>query len=521
MYRACFFFYLVALCLCHGAEFIGPYAIEWQRSYGGELDDVPSAVRELPAGGFIVVGKSTSPTNESKSSPLIGLSDGWLVRLDAAGNKLWDRAIGGTNVEALLSVDLTSDGGFIVAGGSFSLPSGTKTSSNFGGEDFWVARLDSAGNQLWERSFGGLLDDFAAAVRQTSDGGFIVAGTSASAAGGNKTSGNFGGSDFWVVRLDAGGNRLWDRSFGGTGLDELSALQITAEGGFLLGGSSLSGISGNKTSANFGNRDCWLVRLDSDGNVLWDRSYGGNSRDELHALESSVDGGYIIGSYSASGISGNRTVPAFGFSDYWVVRITDAGTMVWDSVAGGEDFEFFWTAEQMQDGDVVAGGFSVSPISGNKTTAAFGRTDYWLVGMDRNGAKLWDAPLGGTEFDEMYALRRTRNGGLIVGGGSSSPSGTGNKTSQHYGAMDFWIVKLALPAPQLRTIAQTQTEIQQGGYRLFVSGASNLTYVTELSSDLMNWGPLQTNRLTGTELPISDTTAGSGPHRFYRARILR
>src|SRR5260221_404081 len=175
----------------------------------------------------------------------------------------WQRAFGGSQNETLTSLQQTADGGFILGGYSYSSDDGNKTTTNFGGADFWVLRLDANGNKLWEESFGGDDDDFLYSLQQTADGGYILGGSSTSGVNGNKTSPLIGLTDYWVVRLDPNGNKIWDLSFGGTNDDFLTGLQQTQDGGFILGGSSASGANGGKTSPNFGGYDFWVVRLDA------------------------------------------------------------------------------------------------------------------------------------------------------------------------------------------------------------------------------------------------------------------
>src|SRR5712691_5742213 len=147
-----------------------------------------------------------------------------------------------------------------------------------------AAQPMSAPGIEWQRAFGGSQNETLTSLQQTADGGFILGGYSYSSDDGNKTTTNFGGADFWVLRLDANGNKLWEESFGGDGDDFLYSLQQTADGGYILGGSSRSGVSGNKTAQNFGFNDFWVVRLDAQGRRLWDLSFGGSASDYLKSL---------------------------------------------------------------------------------------------------------------------------------------------------------------------------------------------------------------------------------------------
>jgi len=164
-------------------------------------------------------------------------------------------------------------------------------------------------------------NDYMLSVQETFDGGFIVGGFSSSGPGGNKTSLNYGGYDCWVLLLDGDGNIIWDNSFGAQGDDYVESIALTADGGFIFGGYSNSPPSGNKTSPNYGGRDYWVVRLDANGNKVWEQVYGGHSLDEVYSIHQTSDGGFFVGGLSGSGIEYNKTTPSFGGYDFWVLKL--------------------------------------------------------------------------------------------------------------------------------------------------------------------------------------------------------
>ena len=439
-----------------------PPPIEWQQSFGGDSTDVLNDLRQTADGGYILGGTSASRPSGNKTSPSFGQYDYWAIRLDAQGNKLWEQTFGGIGdevwphgMDVLESVQQTADGGFVLGGFSYSPPDGNKTSPRYGAMDFWLVRLDAQGHKLWDRSFGGTGEDFLSCLQQTTDGGFILGGDSDSPVSGTKTSPKFGGRDFWVVRLDANGQQVWDISFGGlpNGLladDSVSCLQQTADGGFVLGGSSPSLPGGTKTGLNYGGTDFWLVRLDADGNVLWDQTYGGIYGDYLESLQQTADGGFILGGHSQSPAGGSKTSPSFGLVDFWVVRTDANGSPLWDRSFGGSGWDYLESVSQTPEGGFVLGGPSDSLPSGNKTSPNYhsatdwvpGFDDYWVVRLDANGDKLWDQSFGGSHSDDLGCLRPTADGGFILGGDSTSASG-GNKTSPNWGNEDIWVLKLA------------------------------------------------------------------------------
>ena len=322
-------------------------------------------------------------------------------------------------------------------------------------------RLDVSRNKVWDLTFGGGGRDALHSLQQTADGGFILGGDSALSINGNKTSPVIGATDFWIVRLDPSGNKLWDRSFGGTNDDFLTSLQETSDGGFILGGTSASGANGTKTAPNFGGYDFWVVRLDASGNQLWDRSFGGSGHDGLNSLQQTADGGFILGGYSASGADGNKSSPNLGLEDFWVVR------------------------------------------------------------LDARGNKIWDQTLGGSGSEALRVVRQTADGGFILGGQSFSGV-SGSKTTSNFGGSDFWVIKLARePLLRLALPPQAPGGIRTNGFRfLLIPSGTNALYVTEYSTNLTHWTALQTNRVTASQLEITDRAATNQPKRFYRAHQL-
>src|SRR5436190_14043222 len=213
-------------------------------------------------------------------------------------------AFGGTNEDVLFCTVGTSDGGLLLGGHSNSGISGNKTSPCYGNRDYWLVRLDANWNQLWDKSFGGTGDDILRLIQPTTNVCFVLAGCSNSGISGNKTNANFSSlNDYWLVKVDASGNKLWERNFGGLSSDLLYTMAPSGDGGFLLGGLALSGRCGHKASSAFGGGDYWLVKVDASGNKLWDRAYGGTGADTLLSIVPTGDGGFLLGGYSGSGIS--------------------------------------------------------------------------------------------------------------------------------------------------------------------------------------------------------------------------
>ncbi|MEP7168760.1 MAG: T9SS type A sorting domain-containing protein [Bacteroidota bacterium] len=321
----------------------------------------------------------------------------------------------------------------------------------------------------WDKRFGGTGNDELFSFQQTSDGGFILGGFSSSGINGDKTQniwGSAGDRDYWIVKIDSLGNKQWDKDFGGIYYDYLTSLLQTADGGYILGGSSLSGISGDKTQANWDTicnpgctNDYWIVKIDSSGNTQWDKDFGGTSWDYLTSLIQTDDGGYLLGGYSKSGITGNKSQPNWdstGISyDYWIIKIDSLGSKQWDKVFGGTSWDYLSSLQQTFEGGYILGGNSYSNISGDKTqplwdtcTNCPAKVDYWIVKIDSLGNKQWDKDFGGSDLDYFSSLQQTADRGYILGGKSRSGI-SGDKTQSIWDTCsncffkgDFWIVKI-------------------------------------------------------------------------------
>lgn len=480
--------------------------IQWERSFGGSETDFANLVEATSDGGYILGGYSYSDASGSKSSASYGLGDYWVVKLDASGNKQWDKSFGGTGFDGINALQQTSDGGYVLGGISFSDVSGNKTSVNHGAGDYWIVKLDATGNKLWEKSYGGSSNEVLHAMQRTSDGGYILGGISFSGVSGNKTSPSQGAGDYWVLKIDANGNKQWEKSYGGNDSDELHDLIQTSDGGYVLGGSSRSGASGNKTSANHGTStsDYWVLKLDSNGNKQWEKSYGGDDADELYSVLQTSDGGYILGGHSYSTASGNKSSGNHGSHDYWVVKINSSGNKQWEKHLGGDDADELYSVQQTSDGGYRLGGISSSGISGNKMSTGSDTRDYWIVKLDANGTKQSEQCVPGSYSGEILRLRQTRDGGSILAGLSSSI------TSMN---LDYTVAKFAPPlhfnVPSLA--AKTNFQMQLPG----VAGAN---YVLHASTNLIHWTPLRTNSAVNGLVTFVETNTIRLPRRFYRVQ---
>lgn len=405
-------------------------AIQWQAVHGGTGSEELHSLRQTEDGDFMLAGWSNSGPGGNRTAPRTGDVDFWLVRLDPAGAKLWDRGYGPGYLQA---IENTSDGGFLLAGDSYSGPGPYKTSPHYGADDAWLVRLDRSGNKLWDVSFGGSAYDFALCLVRTADGGFIIGAGSDSGVSGNKTTPAYGNYDVWLLRLDAAGNKLWERCYGGSDYDFLYSLKETADGGFVLAAVSRSEPGGSKTSPRIGAMDAWVIRLDPQGQKLWEQTYGGTNYSAFIDIQELPDRGFIAVGNADYGVGGTKTSPGFGSVDFWVVRLDASGRALWDRCCGGTDFDGGIRALPMPDGGFMVAGDSQSPLSGTRTSPGSGN-DFWLVRLDAAGNQLYDLALDGGANEVLRDFRRTADGGFLCGGESFRGA---------FYLMDYFVVKLS------------------------------------------------------------------------------
>ncbi len=419
-------------------------AIEWQQTYGGTDADFMNVALSTADGGYFFAGDSYSPNSGNKTENSNGTTDYWVIKTDANGTIQWQNTIGGSAYDVLYDAHQTPDGGFIIGGYSSSGISGDKTESNLGEQDYWVLKLDNTGAITWQNSLRTNKNDMCTSIHPTSDGGYIIGGFSAGGINGDKTTASKGLDDFWILKLDATGNILWQKSIGGSGSDLLVTLRQTTDGGYIVGGSSISNLSGDKTENSNGAYDYWIMKLNSTGNIIWQNTIGGSDMDALSDVIQTNDGGYLIGGYSSSGISGDKTEANLGSDDYWILKLDELGNIIWQNTIGGTARDVLTGLHQTSDNGYIINGYTPSGISGDKTEATFGGFsygDYWILKLDVTGNIIWQKTIGGNGEDLSGSLDVNADGSIIISGTSMSPV-SGNKTTPFYGIADFWAIKL-------------------------------------------------------------------------------
>ena len=320
---------------------------------------------------------------------LLGAIFAWAPSVSAQPEVEWSRVIGGDADDFAHAVVQAADGGFVVVGET--------ASHGAGGKDAWLVKLDPEGNEQWRRTFGGPEDDVAYDIRRTDDGGYVFAGATQSQGAGSEE------SDFWLVKTDAAGQEQWQQAYGNIELsgvldqdisDVAHAVRQTTDGGYILAGWSL----GSR------DRDVWLLKTDSKGELLWSRQFGGRLDDKGYDVIQTSDGGYAIAGQTASFGSGG--------SDFWLVKTDSRGSREWSSAFGGQYNDEARSVVETIDGGYALGGYTWS--------FGVGLSDFWLLKADSSGQREWSRAFGGLPRDAAHSLLETPEGRLVLAGWSES-----------------------------------------------------------------------------------------------------
>lgn len=327
-----------------------------------------------------------------------GEADGWLIHLTEKGGVVWERTYGSAEDERFLDVRQTAEGGYILAGQVYT--GGEK------GYDAWIVKTGPRGETAWEKFFGRTGNDIARSVRQTRDGGYIFAGSTEALAE-NST-------DIWIVKLDKNGAFQWEKLFGGKSYDEAYCIQETMEGGYVLCGST--------QSRGEGGFDLWVMKLNQTGALIWEKVLGGAYTDEGRFIRQTPDSGYIIAGYNDSKTGGYR--------DAWLLKLDALGSLKWENNFGGINVDLFTCVEETEDGCYLA--------CGSNSSSGSGMNDLWLARIDQQGRMVRENFYGGREEEGASSLALTADGGCIIAGFTESKGG---------GGKDAWVLKLERDVP--------------------------------------------------------------------------
>ncbi|WES99259.1 T9SS type A sorting domain-containing protein [Chryseobacterium arthrosphaerae] len=455
--------YLCAFALC---TILGLSAQEvvWQKDIQSSTQDFLSQVTTTIDQQYLITGSSIqSDKQQASGSKQNNGYDFHLVKLNQQGDQVWEKYFSGQNHDYLSATVTTQDGGFLLAGTSYSGKGLDKKEDSRGGSDIWLIRLNEFGDELWQKTLGTSSDEEARSVIQTTDLGFFVAGNV------QNSSKGYGSKDTWITRLDKDGKELSQLILGGKGLDEVEKMIPTKDGGALLGiysrssefrdsgsgirtseskSSTTNTASRNlspaastaisqmpKASSNFGEGDYWIVKLDKNGKVEWEKNYGGKGDDHIRTL-ALTSTGYIIGGESRSERSGNKTVGTQEGTDLWLISLNERGDEQWQKSYNFKNRDVLMgmsVITKTQESRTKSQDVTTGILLGGYTQAE-GRIEkddetFWMLYLDQNGNEQWRKYVAGESRqreERLSDLKLNRDGSIILAGTSAKELGKEN-----------------------------------------------------------------------------------------------
>ena len=427
----------ILLTLCFPGLHSQPIKVNWQHCYGGSNFEIGYKNTKSTSGFILFCGTDSHDGDVTGFHG--GYGDYWLVKTDTSGNIIWSKTYGGTDQEDASDMKETLDGGFILFGDSFS--NSGEVTGNHGGSDFWLVKVDSLGNIEWTRCLGGSCNEVGYKIDLAQDSGFICIGYSCSDDG--DVTMNYGFYDIWVVRLNKFGDIVWQKSFGGTSGDWGLSIQSTSDKGAIVGGLIRS--SDGIIQCNYRNfDDCWVSKLDSMGNIEWQNCYGGTGNESVVSIISTDDGGYIFtGSTNSTDgeVTGNH-----GDYDFWVVKLDHSGNLDWQKCYGGSAVEQSNIIKKSSDGNFFVGGYTFSndgEVSGNHSISP-SYCDMWLIKISPFGDLIWQQCFGGDDSESLNDILELYGGKMMLLGGTQTSDNSGDVQCNHhgYGTNDVWLLSV-------------------------------------------------------------------------------
>jgi hypothetical protein len=447
------FFFFIQLTLPYLLSGQTAPIIIGQKCFGGSLSEDSTgtisskSIIQTSDRGYIIVGGTNSKNGNVSENH--GLDDVWVVKINSLGIVEWQKCFGGSGTEEADCIIQTKDKGYAICGWTNS-NDGDVFGYHGGFADAWVLKIDSLGNIQWQKCLGGTDRDEANSIIQTSDGGYAVAGFTAST---NIVEGfiNHGGTgdDAYIIKLDSIGTVIWQKCYGGTGQEAAGSIIQTADGGFIFDGSTDSyngDVSGNHgDSTVYGiSADFWVVQLDPFGRIIKQKCFGGSASEYATCIIRTNDNGYILTGQTSSkdgDVSGYHLGIHPHAHDVWVIKVDSSFNILWQKCLGGSKDEAGFSIILTNDG-----GYAITGITNSNDGDVSGKhggisdsTDIWVVKIDSVGTIEWQKCLGGTGREYGYAIIQTADSGYAIYGRTESNDGD---VSGNHGSADIWIVKL-------------------------------------------------------------------------------
>lgn len=419
-----------------------------QTSVGGDDIDFMGCINTTNDGGYVIGVKTLSGISGNKTVESYGDIDIWVVKLNYELEIMWQVSYGASSSDIVGDILQDSYDNFYVCSKASNNIEGNITTDIVNG-DFFIVKLDSDGNEIWQKSYGGDEGETLYSALFLSDNKILLAGTSGSGISGDKTDFCRGSSDYWIMCIDTAGLVLWDKTYGGESSDILyETVYNQTENTMYLAGLSKSSASFEKSESSINNDyDVWLVKVNAnDGNIIWDKTFGSDAMEYTCFVALSNNNIYCAtANYGVA--SGDKTEDGRGQDDYWIVKLDNAGNIIWDKTIGGTDTDYPSDLTVLENNTILISGDSKSSASYEKTEDPLylNASDFWFVCISENGEILYDKTIGGWGRDgnPRAILNPVTNSVFVAGKSYGAPSG--DKTAAHYGEEDIWVIEMNLP----------------------------------------------------------------------------
>lgn len=439
--RTLFTYILVSFVVTIQAQ---QYNLVWEKSFGGTNTDRAHDLDFKQNGNLLISGLTYSSNGDVSTQ--YGSCDYWVVETDTDGNLISEVSFGGTGYDWLDCLVPTNDGGYILGGHSTSING--DVSGNHGDYDAWVVKVDDSNQIEWSRCYGGSNNDYCKRIITTSDGGYAFVGNSLSSDG--DLSGNYGSKDYWVVKLTSLGDIEWSNHYGGSGNDHGYGIMEDSNGNIVVNGYTDS--SDGDVQQLIGVQNLWLLKLSSEGNIVWEKTMGGTSMDYGYEVLELDNGNYLFSGQVTS--SDVYVTQSYGLSDIWLVEIQPNGNFYRNKTLGASSSDFYGKVTKLDNGNILLTASTKSNdgmISGNNSPGAF---DYWTAELDSDYNLIWQKCLGGSLRDYGQSIVRDSENNVFVAGYSESTDGD---ISANIGSNDYWLVKLSNNTTSIDLAEDTET----------------------------------------------------------------
>ncbi len=435
MYRL---FLFVIVVLDFSVIYSQSFNISSQLCLGSLDSDIPIKQAKLNNGNKILLTQSNSPASGDKTENSRGDYDFWVICLDQNDQIVWEKTIGGTNIDLPSDLLISSDQNIYIGGTTKSPASFEQSNALFGSWDAWLIKMNSSGNILWDKNYGGTgLDGFSDLIELPS-GNIMAFGSSASSNSGNKTSSGYGSIDVWCLKLNSNGNILNDWSIGGADIDTRPIVVQSSPNHLKLVCESLSNISGLKTENCFGSTDLWVLDLDTNCSVFQQKTIGGSDIDGVSDILLNNNGDLLILSQSWSNISGLKSEDSYGLMDTWLLLLNNNLDIILQKTIGGVGQDYGSCIYELANGNIVVAANSDSPQNTFKTESNIGLMDVWMYAVDANFNFIADQTLGTTSDDNVVDFELEQNALYINVLACSSGGAQNDKSCPGNGGFDIW-----------------------------------------------------------------------------------